>query len=37
MYNFSLLLIYFIPSSLCLLVPYPYLTLPHHPLLTGDH
>ena len=37
MYNFSLLLIYFIPSSLCLLVLYPHLTHPYFPLPTGDY
>ena len=36
-YNRSLLLIYFIHSSLCFLIPYPYFTSPSLPLPTGNH
>ena len=37
LYNICLLLIYFIHSSLCLLILYPYLTPPHSDLLSVLH
>ena len=33
----SCTMIYFIHSSLKLLIPYPYLAFPHFSLLTGNH
>lgn len=37
LYSISLQLIYFIPSSLYLLIPHPYLAPPHFPLPIGNH